>query len=224
MCNDIAELPMKTYKNIVTDPSVWFLVLSNAVTIFFAIKEHWTLSNILWPYWFQGITIGLLNILRILQFTEFYADDDGPATGGHVIKPSLAKRIFVAFLFFIHYMGLHIFLLLFFSGGNIASVYGTGLSSMTGAVLLTSILFSANHIFSYLYHLLEDTKKPTVSSLLSYPFARVLPMYLVIIFGFPILMLNVVLPFFLALKTLLDVFMHVVEHGILRKDTEVQAS
>lgn len=47
-----------------------------------------------------------------------------------------------------------------------------------------------------------------------YPYARIIPMHLTIIFG-PAF--NLSLPLFLLLKTIADVIMHSVEYNVLRK-------
>ena len=47
-----------------------------------------------------------------------------------------------------------------------------------------------------------------------YPYARIIPMHLTIIFGSSF---GGTLPLFLVLKTFADAIMHVVEHNVLRK-------
>jgi hypothetical protein len=58
-------------RNLFADSSLWFLLLSNIITIFFAINENWSLSTIIWIYWFQSITIGFFNFIRILRLKKF---------------------------------------------------------------------------------------------------------------------------------------------------------
>lgn len=81
-------------------------------------------------------------------------------------------------------------------------------------VFLTALIFFLNHLFSYLYNRPKDTKKQNIGSLMFYPYARIIPMHLTIIFG-PAC--NLSLPLFLLLKTIADVIMHSVEHNVLRK-------
>ena len=47
-----------------------------------------------------------------------------------------------------------------------------------------------------------------------YPYARIIPMHLTIVFGFNF---GGALILFLVLKTFADVIMHIVEHNVLRK-------
>jgi hypothetical protein len=61
----------KSLRNLLNDPSLLFLLTSNVITIFLAIKENWNLSTIMLVYWFQSVIIGFFNFIRILQLEEF---------------------------------------------------------------------------------------------------------------------------------------------------------
>jgi hypothetical protein len=56
--------------NVLGDRSLWFLLLANGVTILLAIAQDWNLSTLLWIYWCQSVTIGVLNFVRMLELGE----------------------------------------------------------------------------------------------------------------------------------------------------------
>jgi hypothetical protein len=99
-------------RNLFSDPSLWLLLFSNLVTIFFATKEGWNLSTIMWVYWFQSITIGLFNFIRILQLKEF--STEGFKINGQPAQPTQGTKKFTAFFFLFHYGFFTLFILYFF--------------------------------------------------------------------------------------------------------------
>ena len=208
----------QSQRNLFGDPSLWFLLLSNLVTIFFATKENWNLSTIMWVYWFQSITIGFFNFIRILQLREF--STEGFKINGQPAQPTQGTKIFAAFFFLFHYGFFHFVYLIFLLTGTFTKAYENG-SDFIGLryIFLTASLFFINHLFSYLYNKPKDTKKQNIGSLMFYPYARIIPMHLTIIFSSSFIG---VLPFFLVLKTFVDGTMHIVEHNVLRKGEKRQ--
>jgi len=203
-------------KNSFSDPSLWFLLFSNIATIFFAITENWNLSTIIWVYWFQNITIGFFNFIRILQLKEFSAE--GFKINGRPAQSTRGTKLFTAFFFLFHFGFFHFIYLKFLLSGIFTNAYGnTPNLAETKYILLTALLFFINHLFSYFYNKPRDTKKQNIGSLMFYPYVRIIPMHLVIIFGS---LFGGALPLFLVLKTFADAIMHVVEHNVLRKGEE----
>lgn len=203
-------------KNLFSDHSLWFLLFSNLTTIFFAIKENWNLLTIMWIYWFQSITIGFFNFIRILQLKEF--STEGFTLNRRPVEPTKSTKIFIAFFFLFHYgffhFGYFIFLLIY----TFIKAYGNTLYlAEVKYISLTASLFFINHLFSYFYNKPRDTKKANIRSLMFYPYARIIPMHLTIIFG-PLFGGALIL--FLVLKTLADCLMHIVEHNVLWKGEE----
>jgi hypothetical protein len=79
--------------------------------------------------------------------------------------------------------------------------------------MLCIAAFLANHCFSFRYHLREDLERTrNLGSLMFFPYARILPMHLTIIFGGFIAFRFAAVLLFLLLKTLADLAMHAVEH------------
>lgn len=199
-------------KNLLGDPSLWFLLLSNLATIFFATKENWNLSTIMWVYWFQSITIGFFNFIRILQLKEF--STEGFKINGQPAQPTQSIKIFTAFFFLFHYGFFHFVYMIFLLTGTFTKAYGNTPNFIElKYIFLTALLFFVNHLFSYNYNRPKDTKKQNIGSLMFYPYARIIPMHLTIIFGSVFVG---ALPLFLVLKTFADGIMHVVEHNVFR--------
>ncbi len=196
-----------------SDLSLWFLLFSNIVIIFFAINENWNLSTIMWIYWFQSMIIGFFNFIRILQLKEF--STEGFRINNRPVKDTPAIRKFTAFFFLFHFGFFHFAYLIFLLAETATNEYGNILDvGEIKIIILATLLFFINHLFSYFYNKPIDTKKQNIGSLMSYPYARIIPMHLTMMFGS---LFVAALPIFLVLKTLADVEMHNVEHNILRK-------
>ena len=205
------------------DLSLWLLLVSNAVTILLATTQHWNLLALMWVYWFQNIVIGFFNFVRIRRLKEF--STEGFSINGHPAEPTQETKNHVARFFLLHYGGFHlayfIFLLVFSQTG----MFSSGDENAFGPadlkyIVLAAALFLGNHVFSYFYNRPRDTGRQNIGSLMFYPYARVIPMHLTIVLGF---FLGSRLLFFLLLKTLADVIMHVVEHRVLLKGEAQQA-
>jgi len=201
-------------RNLFGDLSLWFLLLANLATVFFATKENWNLLTLLWIYWFQSITIGFFNFIRILQLKEF--STEGFKINDKPVQPTQSTKIFTAFFFLFHYGLFHFGYMTFLLIGILTKAYGN-LPNFADLiyVFLTSLLFFINHLFSYVYNRPKDTKKQNIGVLMFYPYARIIPMHITIslaaFLGFG------ALPLFLLLKTFADCIMHIVEHNLLRK-------
>jgi hypothetical protein len=209
-------------RNLFGDPSLWFLLLSNFTTIFLATKENWNLLTMIWVYWFQSVTIGFFNFIRILQLKEF--STEGFRINGQPAQPTQSTKIFTAFFFLFHY-GLFHFIYLWFLFHNtifnllnsifFINAYEKSLDFLElKYIFLTALLFFLNHLFSYFYNRPRDTKKQNIGTLMFYPYARIIPMHVVMSLG---VNFGGDLVLFLALKTFTDAIMHAVEHNVLRK-------
>lgn len=197
------------------DYSAWTLIASNLIMILLAIEEKWNVSTLMWIYWFQSVIIGIVNFIRILGLKDFSTENfrinDRPAT------PTNETKVKTALFFAMHYGLFHLvymfFLLIPFWGGR----------PNIGYVLASATVFLANHLFSFFYNREQDSRKQNIGRLMFFPYARIIPMHLTIIFGgmifsvgsemrFP-LTEEIVLALFLGLKTLADLIMHTREHA-----------
>jgi hypothetical protein len=119
---------------------------------------------------------------------------------------------FFASFFAIHYGIFHVVYLVFLIVGIFIPMFGSGMPEWK-EVGFVSVLFFANHLFSFVFNQQRDSHKQNIGTVMMYPYARILPMHLTIIVG---AFVNA-LPLFLILKALADAGMHVFEHALLRK-------
>jgi len=203
--------------NPLLDISLWFLFFVNLFTIFLAISQSWKLTTLMWIYWFQSIIIGFFNFVRILQLKEFTTD--GYKVNGIQPPTTTITKIFTAFFFLFHFGGFHFVYLLFLIALSMGKIFGDTLRLDEFLwILITSVMFCINHLFSYFYNKSIDNQKPNIGALMFYPYARVLPIHLTIV-GFGFIFQNSLL-FFLILKTFADCIMHIIEHKYLRSNTK----
>lgn len=222
------------------DKSTKILIISNIITIIFALLEGWDLNNVLWIYWFQSLIIGYFNYKRILKLENFTTENlrmnDQP------VSPTENSKKQIANFFLMHYGLFHLGYLLFLMSNFSFSFKGSYLGfSFIIAILsfvASIITFYFNHKTSFEFNYQEDLKsKINIGTLMFIPYARIIPMHLIIIFAgnlassninisvngvmFPIFSTFTIL-FFLSLKTIADVIMHKVEHNYLRRNiTEI---
>ncbi len=58
---------------LVSDNSVWGLLLANLVTIMMAVMQDWSLLLVMWVYWCQSVIIGLFNFWRMMTLADLIA-------------------------------------------------------------------------------------------------------------------------------------------------------
>jgi len=202
-------------KYLLGDLSVWSLLLSNAITIFFAMKDGWDLPTLLWIYWIQSVIIGIFNVVRILRVRE--VSNESILPGDHPAKPARSKGGSAIF-FACHYGIFHFTYLMALLSSSVFA--GAANAVDMRAIAFAALVFFGNHLFSFLYNARRDSGKQNTHVLMFYPYARIIPMHFMLALSLP---LAGALPFFLVLKTLADVIMHSIEHNVLRKG-EVQVA
>lgn len=199
------------------DPTLFSLILSNLITIGFAFALNLDIMTILWVYWCQSVIIGLFNFFRILSLKNF--SSRGLKVNGRGVETTSAIKVMLAFFFAFHYGFFHLIYAFFLGAFTFANMTGTTLLSASafGYIGFMAFIFFANHLFSFLYNLKKDVGKQNIGRVMAYPYARIIPMHLTIIFGGMFLVTGaggpIVLVFFLGLKTLADVAMHFSEHS-----------
>ncbi|MBU2100418.1 hypothetical protein KKG83_06330 [Candidatus Micrarchaeota archaeon] len=194
------------------DSSAKVLVLSNLITIVLAVAFSWNIIIILWSFWLQSIIIGFFNFFRILTLkdysTENFKINSMPVTASSSIK------IFVGLFFAFHYGFFHLIYAVFLGVFTFAS--GSITSGDIFYIGLAGLIFFFNHLFSFLYFKNKPKKQQNIGAIMFYPYARIIPMHLTIIFGGIFLFSGIgsafVLVFFLLLKTGADLVMHFIEH------------
>lgn len=184
------------------------LLISNIITIYLALTRGWGVFSLMLIYWFQSVIIGVFNFIRILQLKDFSTEgftiNDVPA------KPTFGTKIFTAIFFAFHYGFFHLgYLIAIWSFNENGFSQGELVS-----ILSVAVMFFVSHLVSYLFYRPKDGKKQNIGHLMSYIYARIVPMHLTIMFGF--IFNGLIL--FLILKTVADLVMHIIEHRIFRKD------
>jgi len=196
-----------------SDHSTLLLILSNLIMIFFAIFENWNLLTIMFIYWCQSVIIGVFTFFKILSLKNFSTDEINSSL--NITMSTTRSKVVSAFFFLFHYSGFH-FGYFFFLIAN-PFYNSSSQASFTGiTVLIVVVIFFINHLFSFLYNRKKDAKKKrNIRKIMMFPYIRIIPMHLTIIFGSYFIMTGapqISLIFFLILKIIADVAMHVIEH------------
>jgi hypothetical protein len=190
------------------DKSSIFLILANIFTIVVALLQRWNLSDVIWIYWSQNIIIGFYNWKRILCLRQFSTENF--TINNQPVSPTKATQRKVAIFFALHYGFFHFvyFIFLFADTTSLSEIFNLGAG-------ICIIVFIVNHRFSFLHNLEKDTnRKPDIGTIMLFPYARIIPMHLIIIIGgFFIYHTALILVLFLILKTAADFIMHAIEHS-----------
>lgn len=198
------------WKYIINDSSTWTLIFSNVLTIIIAVLQNWSLLFLLLIYWSQSVIIGFFNFVRILNLKEF--STKGYKIGGIPVAPTKGVKYFTAFFFAFHYGVFHLGYLAFLGVFSIFESPGALISNLI-FVPIISLVFLINHLFSFLKNKESDLKKKrNIGHIMFFPYARIFPMHIIIIFG--LFLGGAAIVLFLVLKTIADVVMHVMEHTI----------
>lgn len=204
------------------------LITANLVTIGFFIFQSGSIMQALWCYWIQSAIIGLVNFARIMKTPL-----SGTIVLGSTIPPILlpvklssnGRNIFAACMFIVFYGFEHLFFMLIlfgFSQNNIPLIingYATVFSLNSrginvGAVLICGLIFGIHHIISFRterkYLQNEARAISDLKALFLDPFARILPMHLILILApFVTILLgtSAVFVVFMVIKTVVDIYL-----------------
>lgn len=193
------------------DSSALFLVISNLVTIIFAVYEKWSLSEIMWIYWGQSVIIGYFNYRRIMDLRQF--STDGFEINNKPAKPTRATKVATANFFALHYGLFHfVYLVFLFKYKDSKS------SNSILFIIMGIVIFLYNHRFSYFHNKARDMNRvPNIGTIMFFPYLRIIPMHITIIIGGAFVKGSGALIIFLGLKTLADLIMHMIEHAEARQ-------
>lgn len=194
---------MNFIKLVIGDYSALSLVVSNLLTICWAAREHSNFLTILIIYWSQSVVIGFFSFIKILSLKNF--STVGVKFNNQLLEPTVFTKIFSAFFFLFHYGIFHfVYAVFLLVDRNISSVN-------FGFVLPSFFIFFGNHLFSFIQNWTKESKTKNLGTLMFFPYLRIFPMHLAIIFGGIFAgVLPVIL--FMFLKSIADVTMHVFEH------------
>ena len=207
------------------NPPILALLVANLITIVLAILENWDLATVLFIYWAQSIIIGIFTVITLLSAdTGALAADMGKSLAKHGGNPEVREEYIwlykgvLAGFFTLHYGLFH---WAYFTFIVLSGLFGPVDFAGTG-IWVACGLFFFNHLYSYSYHRSSEKQGAKfVSEEFFRPYNRIIPMHLTIIFGsmvvlaFQFLGIKSVIPvlvLFLALKTWMDIRMHLRKH------------
>jgi len=196
-------------KHFYSDLSFWALIFSNLMVIIWVLIEECSLAVVMWVYWSQSVSIGILWFFKILSLKEF--STKGFKINGRAVEPTTSTKIQTAVFFLIHYGFFHL-IYSFFLKGMFESVQLVPIFLMAG-------IFFVYQCFSFFYNKKwKNKRKPNIGTMMFFPYARIIPMHITIIAGGAlqtsggeISLVNASLLIFMLLKTLADILMHTVE-------------
>ncbi|MBP9748876.1 hypothetical protein KBD18_01595 [Patescibacteria group bacterium] len=192
----------KIFTALLTDRSVLSLLLANGVTIFFAMRELWSIDVVLWVFWFQNILIGFFHFLRMRRVQNFYFSDPN----AHFDTSTETRSAFAIF-FLIHFGFFQLIYLLFLR--DRALVSSDALLWRSVGIAVAGFLI--NHTLSFFQNTNLYTRRQEMTKLLFLPYARIIPMhFFALVGGFFLSASSFRIPllFFLLLKTVADVVAH----------------
>ena len=205
--------PANVYVYMLNDRSALSLFFSNIITMIIAIADGWSLIMVMWIYWGQSVAIGITNFIRILSLKNF--STEGFRINNRAVEPTKSAQRQTAFFCLFHYGFFHfvygIFLFTASFDEDINPLY----------IILCAFMFLINHIYSFFYNREGDSgKKQNLGTVMFFPYARIIPLHITIVFGFLFATGWFGLLFFLSLKTIADLLMHMIEHraGIIPEE------
>lgn len=187
------------------------IIAENALIAAMAVIDQWSLLSVLWVYWWQSVIIGLFAFLRMLGLRQF--STEGLSANGHPVEATPSAKRSVAGFFVLHFGGFHAAYLVFLTvSGAVASIAWPWL-------VISVASFVYTHGRSHLENRAADLAgRPNLGTMMFLPYARVVPMHLMLIIGLGAGVDGTAgLLGFLLLKTGADVLMHIVEHSALRR-------
>jgi len=119
-------------------------------------------------------------------------------------------RLYVAIFFALHYGFFHLMYFVFLAAREAMVESPFNLLPIAGCVAV----FAINHRYSYQQHLASDlARNPNIGMVMMFPYARILPMHLMIVIGMIRSDQSVsAMLLFMGLKTVADLIMHLIEH------------
>jgi hypothetical protein len=190
------------------------IVTANAVTLGLALLLDWPVGTLLWPYWLQSVVIGYYARKRILALTRF--STEGFMINDREVDPTPETKRSTATFFVIHYGFFH------FGYAVFLTVLVPPKLMDLPFIGVALVAFILSHQRSFRENVARDLAGcPNIGTLMFLPYARVVPMHLVIIAGAGFVggTSRLVLVGFALLKTGADLLMHHVEHRVLARSS-----
>ncbi len=177
--------------NILSDKEFWLILTFNLAILISYFYDQTSASTIVLLYYLQSVLIGVQYFTRLL----FLAKKQGTSYG-------------LPFFFAFHYGFFH-FVYLFFLITMISDLPGAVDYNVTKYLLFALL---ANTLFSTISDIRRDRESPATPAFVMFqPYLRIVPMHLLIIFGFNSESdLEWAFLLFIGLKTIADAVMHII--------------
>jgi hypothetical protein len=154
-----------------------------------------------------------MNFVRMYKLKNFSTENF--TSNGKPVSNTTQTAKSTAFFFLIHY-GLFHFIYFFFIIMILFSIPGARGGFDSEIFLLSVLSYFISSIFALRYHIEADKEdKPNIGTLMFIPYLRVVPMHIFIMLGMGLFMSKKeimgmdILEFFIILKTISDVLMHI---------------
>jgi len=200
-----------------------FLISSNVLALILALVQGWNFATMLWLYWMQSIIIGAFTFLKLCTYknTVMKSIDETPPGLGSIVGERVLS-FFLGIFFLVHYGIFHVAYFFFL----VMIGFMTKMPASDSIwIVFTGAAFLFAHAYSYHRNRERDQERNPLQ-IMSSAYSRIIPTHLIIIFGTPIYMASttigipggktLVLVFFVLLKTIADVMMHVQTHRPLQ--------
>lgn len=201
------------------------IILSNGMVILLALFEGWSLESMMLIYWVQSVVIGIAQFFRMLMLRSF--STEGLSSNGRPVPESAQGRRSTAIFFAVHYGIFHLVYGMFLiglggkdagAGPAAQEAAAAGGWSDTGWFVLSVLGFVVGHGYSFFQNVRADLeRRPNLGVMMFLPYARIVPMHLVILLGGQAGDGVGMMLLFSGLKTGADYVMHIVEHRVLQK-------
>jgi len=193
------------------DTSVLGLIASNMVVIVWALIENWNLVFLMFVYWAQSVIIGIFWFYTIVTYKNAYrkyTEDPFELPD----KLNEFSRLGLGLFFLMHFGCFHFVYFIFLLAP--ARLERKAFEfPLLPFVIFVGLFFINQLIWTIRFAGKSDHKPANISKLMGFPYARVVPIYLAIMLGIWVsdkgFNPRFTLLVFLALKTVVDVFMHV---------------
>jgi hypothetical protein len=211
------------------------LVTANLLPLVGVIFFGWRTFDVVFLFWMENVVIGAINVLMILtcspaldllrEKTKSVKDDKGETA----LASLAAAKYFFAIFFTVHY-GIFCFVhgvfvsVLLGGDGPFGGMAGGPFQPMLEAlshpgIQLSILALIVSHLVSYFTNFLghDEYRRLTPTDLMGRPYARIMVLHIAIVFnGFLTIVLGSpiwVLVLLVIGKTLLDLGLHLGEHG-----------
>ncbi len=203
-----------------TSTSLTLLILANAVPLGGVLFFEWSLFAVLFFYWLETVVVGILNIPKMIMAKGM---DEKLKEGLAQLPESKRGAAYIAVrMFTIPFFIVHFGMFVAGHGFFVFSLYGPSDVGLL-EVLLALGTFLCSHGYSFLKNFVgnQEYLLRSINQQMAQPYKRVVILHIAIVFGaFPLMVFESSLStvfILILLKTVLDVILHMREHGERKK-------